>query len=502
MTQRQALPAGWVQTTLGEVATPRGQKVTPSSRTTLKFIGMDCLEPNALKPHFFYEFSSFKSPAAYFEEGDVLYGRMRPYLNKVYKADFEGTCSAEFIVFRQSPYLESDFLKYLLHHRSFVNFASRNSSGDRPRVDFKGDLQGYPVWLPPLLEQQRIVSKIEELFSDLDAGEASLRTVQKLLATYRQSVLKAAVTGELTRNWREANHHRLEPGEALLQRILEARREQWQGRGKYQEPQGPDIKGLPELPEGWVWVTLDHLIKNLITGPFGSALHKEDYVTNGVPLVNPINIKDGRIVPDLEVTVGADVYQRLSRYSLEGGDVIMGRRGEMGRCAPVSENEKGWLCGTGSLIIRLARLVSAEYLAVVISSDMGRQHLERNCVGTTMKNLNQDALLSMPVPVPSLEEQEEILVKREEVRVQTETIAAWCATELKRSGTLRQAILKAAFSGQLVPQDPIDEPASVLLERIRAEREAQGRVAPARRGRRRKAEEAPDDAETVQEALW
>ena len=143
------------------------------------------------------------------------------------------------------------------------------SSGDRPRVKFDS-IADFEFLLPPLNEQRRIVEKIETLFARLDKGEEALRAVRTLLARYRQSVLKAAVTGQLTADWRADN--RLEHGRDLLARILQTRRDTWQGRGKYKEPAAPDTSDLPELPDGWVWASLDSLI---LDGPTNGVSPKK-----------------------------------------------------------------------------------------------------------------------------------------------------------------------------------------------------------------------------------
>ncbi len=346
----------------------------------------------------------------------------------------------------------------------------------------------FPI--APEREQSRIVSKIEELFSRIEEGEHALQQVQKLTERYRQSVLKAAVTGELTREWREKHKGKLESGEALRQRILKARREAWEKaeldkmkaknqkpandnwKKKYRDPFPPDTTDLPELPEGWVWVSMDAITNDFITGPFGSSLHKADYVIGGIPLVNPINLRGGLISPDSAVTVNADTAKKLSRYLLQVGDIVLARRGEMGRCAPVTEAEAGWMCGTGSAILRCTEAVLPTYGALAISSGYSRAFLEANCAGTTMHNLNQDAMSRLPIPVPDIEHQQAVLERLRQQLTSAEAFFADCEAELTRSRALRQAILREAFVGHLVPQDSADEPASTLLERIAAERDA------------------------------
>lgn len=221
------LPPGWAMASLADVLPDPRPKIQPSPDSELPFVGMDSIAPGSTSVGAVYRFSEMKSAAGHFLPGDVLYGRMRPYLNKVHRADFEGACSAEFIVIPQSAHLDSDFLKYLLHNQDFVAFASSKSSGDRPRVDI-ADISGYTFGLPPLNEQRRIVEEIDELFSQIEAGEQALEGAQKLLERYRQSVLNAAVTGELTRDWREQHKGEPESGEALLKRILKARRKAWE----------------------------------------------------------------------------------------------------------------------------------------------------------------------------------------------------------------------------------------------------------------------------------
>jgi type I restriction enzyme S subunit len=270
------LPHGWSLTTLGDVVNPTRPKVSPISFPNLPFIGMEHVEAHTMKLLGTVPASSMKSNAVHFFPHDVLYGRLRPYLNKVLCPEFEGLCSSEFIVFPANEAVSSKFIQYFLNTLDFVVFASRLNEGDRPRVDFSL-IAPYPIKLPPLPEQQRIVTKIEELFTKLDAGVDALRKARAQLKRYRQAVLKAAVTGELTREWREAHRGELEPAARLLARILTERRARWERdqlarmqaagkqpknddwKQKYQEPAAPDTSELPELPEGWMWTNVEQV---------------------------------------------------------------------------------------------------------------------------------------------------------------------------------------------------------------------------------------------------
>jgi len=143
-------------------------------------------------------------------------------------------------------------------------------------------------------------------------------------------------------------------------------------------------------------------------GPFGSLLHKSDYVEGGIPLVNPMHIIDGRIVPDPEHAVTADKASQLANYRLVEGDVVLGRRGEMGRCAIVRPEDDGYLCGTGSLIVRPSPSLSPQFVDRLLSSPGMIRTFERASLGTTMPNLNQEIVASVQIPLPPLDEQRRI----------------------------------------------------------------------------------------------
>ncbi len=170
------------------------------------------------------------------------------------------------------------------------------------------------------------------------------------------------------------------------------------------------IEWLGEVPEHWRVGKLGWVAPLIQTGPFGSQLHADDYIEGGIPLVNPSNIVNGRIVADQKKTVSTDSVRKLSRHVLETGNIVFARRGEMGRCALVTENEAGWMCGTGSIKVKFDReQVFPSYMTLLLSTSGVEQWLVLESVGSTMNNLNTEILTNIPVPIPPRDEQEAIV---------------------------------------------------------------------------------------------
>jgi len=162
------------------------------------------------------------------------------------------------------------------------------------------------------------------------------------------------------------------------------------------------------FPQDWVETSLGSLA-TFRTGPFGSALHKSDYVIQGVPVVNPMQIVDGKIIPTPSMTISDDAARKLSEFRLTSGEVVIGRRGDMGRCALVGDREDGWLCGTGSMIVRPKSDLSAEFAQRVLSSRPVIRAIESSSVGTTMTNLNQGTLANLKIVVPPSRAEQEAM---------------------------------------------------------------------------------------------
>jgi type I restriction enzyme S subunit len=206
---------------LGELVSQISIKLMPDDAPEMPFIGMDCIEKNALKPHFTYKFNEFKSAGNWFNINHILYGRMRPYLNKVYHAEYEGVASGEFIVLETTESILPEYLKLILHQQDFVHWSNRQSSGDKPRVKFE-QIALYNIIVPTVQEQHQIVKEIESRLSVCDKVEQSILESLEKAKALRQSILKKAFEGkllsaaEIERCKQEEDY---EPASVLLEKI-------------------------------------------------------------------------------------------------------------------------------------------------------------------------------------------------------------------------------------------------------------------------------------------
>lgn len=430
------------------------------------------------------------SSSASFEAGDILYGRMRPYLNKIVRPKFAGLASAEFIVFPESEVFDSSFLLSRMSTSDFVEFACSQYEGDRPRVKFDA-LGKFAIDLPPRAEQTRIVAKLEDLLTGLDVGVAELKLAQKKLAQYRQSLLKSAVEGALTAEWR-AQHAPSETGAQLLQRILTERRARWeakqlakfkdQGKAlpkdwqkKYPEPVQPDTTGLTALPDGWVWASIEQLTELVTSGSRGWANY---YAEAGATFIRSQNInKDWLDLSDIAF-VNPPAGSEGARTRVQQNDILLTITGaNVGKVARVETELKEAYVSQHVALVRVLEPMLAELLHLFLTADAGgRGQLNKAAYGAGKPGLNLQQVAAVSVTLAGPAEIRELL---NTVAIQLQAAGeneAAIKASLKQSTAQRQNILRAAFAGQIVPQDPNEEPASVLLERIRTERATQTTV--------------------------
>ncbi|HDR9081527.1 TPA: restriction endonuclease subunit S [Burkholderia vietnamiensis] len=367
-----------------------------------------------------------------------------------------------------------------------------------------------PILLPPQAEQTRIVAKLEELLSDIEAGVAELKAAQKKLQKYRQSVLKAAVEGALTAPWREAQRELApfaETAAQLLQRILTERRARWeakqlakfkeQGKAppkdwqkKYPEPIRPDTTDLPVLPEGWAWASVDQCSfdENAITdGPFGSNLKSEHYQDSGPRVIRLQNIGDGIFI-NAYAHISEAHFANLSKHSVETGDVVVAMLGEvLPRACAIPDGVAPAIVKADCARVRLnTKLVCPDIVVAQLNSKPVRDAVMKFVKGVGRPRINLGHVRAVPIALAPSDEQVAIEKTLQKAQLSIEEQLSAIDLSLRQSVAQRQNILSAAFSGQLVPQDPNDEPASMLLERIRAEKAERAKQPKARKTKQKK----------------
>ena len=442
---------------------------------------------------------TMRSQANRFYAGDVLYSRLRPYLNKVWLADRDGLCSAEFIVLPGNEVTDSDFLRYRLNARDFVQFANSLNAGDRPRVDFD---QISSFILPPfsLEQQRRIVAKIEELFSELDEGVANLKKARAQLAVYRQALLKHAFEGHLTAAWRAQHADQLESADELLARICadrEARYQQqlgdwqtaieaWETSGKSSKrptkprtPEDPDkpssehVKRLWSLPTSWQWIQIGAFafVTKLAGFEYTDYVH---YSEDGdLRVIKAENAGPNGYRVTNYSRIHFDSIAHLKRSLLVGGELLVVFVGAgTGNVATVPLGTSFFLGPNIAMARAESDAVSTRYLELFLRSPSGRDMILAASKAVAQPSLSMETIRQTPIAIPSTVEQHEIVRRLDAQLEGIDALEADIDLNLQKAEALRQSILKRAFAGELVPQDPADEPGSELLARIRAEREA------------------------------
>ena len=418
------------------------------------------------------------------EAGDTVLSTVRTYLKNtalVPDSLLGAIASTGFCVLRPAAGVHPQFIFYRVLDQTFVDELSGLQAGTSYPAVRDSDVRAMSISLPPTAEQHRIVQTLDSYFTRLDAARAALERVQANLKRYRASVLKAAVEGRLVLTEAELARKEgrdYEPADQLLERILSERRVYWEShvirRGMYKEPGPLDTTDLPEVPVGWVWSTLNQ-ITHLKGGVTKGQRYRGNQVLGEVPYLRVANVQRGFL--DLGEVKSIRVPEKtIEELRLMKGDVLFtegGDRDKLGR---------GWVwhnelpnCIHQNHVFR-SRLYLSDIAPEFVSwwgNSFGQEFFTQHGKQTTnLASINLTLLSTFPVPLPPLAEQRRIVAEVERRLSVIQQAEATVEANLVRAEGLRQSILTQAFCGKLVPQDPSDEPATVLLERIRLEREA------------------------------
>ncbi|NWK82222.1 restriction endonuclease subunit S [Acinetobacter sp. SwsAc4] len=339
------------------------------------------------------DFAVEKSSAKLVSKGSLLIAMYGATVGEVSQLTFDATTNQAICNIEPDENVCDVNYLYRFLEASKSYLLSRRVGGGQPNIS-QSVIKDLDVPLPPLAEQRRIASILDQADELRQKRQQAIEKLDQLLqATFID------MFGDPVSN-----------------------------------PKGFEVKKLSEQVD---------LIQ---IGPFGTQLHQEDYIENGIPLINPSHIKNGKIIPNHKLTVSQSKYEELTQYHLRLNDVLLGRRGEMGRCAVVTQNEVGWLCGTGSLFLRLnVEKINPFFLEMLLSSDSIKRYLENVSQGQTMANLNKTIVGSIPLIAPSIEIQNKFFLISEEINKMK--------TELENSknqvNNLFQSLQNHAFNGTL-----------------------------------------------------
>lgn len=419
--------------------------------------------------------------------------------------------------FNDTVAFASYLLRFRFHERSslprwihlFVSsrkgreFIERNAASSAGQHNISlTTLHSMLIPVAPLSEQRRIVAKIEELFSDLDAGVAALKRAKANLKRYRAAVLKAAVEGKLTEQWR-AEHPHTEPASKLLARILTERRKKWEAgqlakfaaagkdppknwRDKYVEPESPDLTDVPPIPDGWTMCSTDQLTTTITSG---SRDWSQYYGDGTGTFIMAQNVRPGRLDLSFRQAVNppTDDRDRARSQVLEGDllvTIVGANTGDV--CRVDGDYPEHFVCQSVALMRLVLPQMSSFIEAYFYSHENGQRQFRRYIYGQGRPHLGFDQLRVTPILLPPLAEQAQIASEVAEKLSQIEAADVAIDRSLLRVARLRQSILKQAFEGKLVPQDPNDEPAIHMLNRLKLEMGATKENQPPRRGSKKR----------------
>jgi len=485
------LPDAWQATTVGECFLEIKNGTTATQNKLASGIPVSRIETIQKNKFDLNRIQHIESPSdglveAYgYQEGDIAFSHINSFEHVGKTALYEG--KPETLIHgmnllrlrRGHEHIHPKFAHYFMLSNFFREEVRKRVGHAVNQVSInQKKLSEVPFVLAPLDEQRRIVAKLEKLLSRMHAVQARLATIPDILKRFRQSVLAEACSGRLTVDWRKPAS-KLQPAGELLQRVC-ARRNEWLKAEIKTNPEARRLKAklanhsfeIPteiNIPKDWSWASL------LKSSWIVVDCHNKTapYVKEGIPLVRTTNIKNGRLLTNQLKYVSKETYEYWSRRCPpRGGDILFTREAPMGESALIPEGFQ--LCmGQRTMLLRFFDdLVDPKYVSYALRDPIFLSRVDENSVGSGVKHLRVGDVEALTILIPPFAEQQEIVRRVEALFKTADALEARYRKAKAHVDKLTQSILAKAFRGELVPQDPNDEPASVLLERIRASQNA------------------------------
>lgn len=492
MSAAKILPDSWLTTTLGAIRVDQSTSIDPSKAKAEQFELYSIPAFPSGRPEIVAG-SEIGSTKKSLTPGTVVISKINPRISRVWvvgdHSKHPKIGSSEWIPFFPVSGIDPHYLAYYMRQDALRNYLAARVSGvggSLMRVR-PATIDRFPIVIAPEPEQQRIVNALESYFTRLDDAVVTLERLQRNLKRYRASVLKAAVEGRLVPTEAEvarAEGRSYEPASVLLERILAERRRRWEEaelasmiaegktlkdtnwKAKYVEPLAPDTTNLAELPDGWCWATLAQVFQTIADGDHQPPPQTPD----GIPFLVIGNVRSGCVNLSDTRFVSHAYYDSLDvRRKPRDGDLLYTVTGSYGIPVRVV-NDLAFCVQRHIAILRPTVLSNSAFLYYVLQSQPVFEQATRKATGTAQKTVGLQSLRNMVIPLPPSPEQDRIVASLEDYFSLADKATTDVVSSALRGARLRQSILKWAFDGRLVDQDPSDEPASVLLERLRTER--------------------------------
>jgi Type I restriction modification DNA specificity domain len=437
-------PEGWTVSTLGATAHLVKDKIDPFSVPgDTPYIGLEHVQAHSMKLLGNGRASDVKSIKTRFKAGDVLYGKLRPYLNKVARPDFDGICSTDFLVFNESPELDRGYLAHYLNQLWVADRAHHVSTGvELPRVDW-ASLSEFPIVYPVGKAIQVDLIKAIERSARLRMSAAShLKLSQRAIMRFRQAVLAAACSGRLTADWRSSHSEG-----AIDELIRQIESERLQVKGSRSRPAVPIAESnLPDIPDTWRWMSIDSLSRKVVDG-----VHKTpEYVEHGIPFITVKNLTAGPGISFESCKYVREEDHRVytERTRPQRGDILISKDGTLGVTRAI-RTDKEFSIFVSVAMVKPVLYEMTDYLELALSSPQVQKQMVG--VGSGLVHLVLRDLKADGVPVPPIDEQREIVRRVNRLINLANEVHLRIGAAVKRTERSSQAVLTKAFRGELLP---------------------------------------------------
>lgn len=501
----QELPPTWAVATLGDlVEYGRTNKAEPEeiddSAWVLELEDVEKDSSRLLQRATFGERQS-KSTKNRFDAGDVLYGKLRPYLNKVLIADQAGFCTTEIVPIKCPEQLDTRYLFYWLKHPHFLRYVEAESHGmNMPRLGTEAG-RAAPFVLAPRPEQTRIADHLDTLLARIKACNDHLDAIPGLLKRFRQAVLDAATFGVLTEQWRSEQDSL--PSATELRRAIDDDHTAAGGheRGNASDPtqEAHDLTAA-QLPDGWEISALRDCCLPGRPITYG-ILKPGPELDEGVPYIRVADFPGNKLNLSSIKRTSPAIDLQFKRARLMGGDLLLSIRGSVGRLIVIPPSLDGANITQDTARLSINPRLNARFVYYALLAPDAQRRMANAVRGVAVRGINIGDVRALQIPLPSLPEQNEIVRRVDELFSLAKQIEARCSRTRVFARRLLPQVLDKAFRGALLPQDPNDEPASALLARLAEERNQAAATPKTRKARASRGERTPPSKSSPSQAM-